>query len=261
MKNWLKLTSGMALGLTITIAACQKDKTGTAVETPKEKVSLTDLWEKMNLPSDPSGDAATLAIYASLNEKELEEYFAIRLQKDSLQLAKKIAADNNGRVSAAQEVTIGLQLRKTKQGLTQLQEEAATKFNKQINQLSKEETKEIVALHQAKKGDVSAMACPLVSFPGTASVKWARGIRHYGYYEIGNYPGPDCDWEFRFDGIYWRIYGENASTRYLLDSYNGVISRREIYYSNGYDTGVLFGFWNTLLLIGGPGNVSIEGLN
>lgn len=259
MKTLLKLTTGIAL--MILAAACQKEKAGTAVETPKEKVSLAELWERMYAPSHPSGDAATLAIYASLTAKELEEFNIIRLQKDSLQIAKKIAADNNGRVSAAQEVNIGLQLRKTKEGLATLREEAAAKFNKQINQLSKAEIKEIIALHQAKKGDVSAMACPLETFPGTTSVKWATGKRAYGYYSIGNSPGPDCDWEFRFDGYYWYVYGANATARALLDNYGGIVSRRVIYFSDGYDTGYLFGYWATLLIAGGPAQVYVDALN
>lgn len=259
MKTLLKLTTGIALVVLAT--ACQKEKTGAAIETPEEKISLTELWERMYAPSSPSGDAATFAIYASLTAKELEEFNAIRLQKDSLQLAKKIAADNNGRVSAAQEVNIGLQLRKTKEGLSLLREEAATKFNKQINQLSKAEIKEIIALHEAKEGEVSAMACPLVSFSGTTSVKWATGTRAYGYYSIGNYPGPDCDWEFRFDGYFWYVYGANASARAVLDNYGGVISRRVIYFSDGYDTGYLLGYWATLLIAGGPGSVYLDALN
>jgi hypothetical protein len=259
MKTLLKLTTGVAL--VVLAAACQKEKASTAVETPKEKVSLEELWERMYLPSDPSGDAATLAIYASLDAKELADYQALRLQKDSLQLAKNIAADNNGRVSAAQEVTIGLQLRKTKQSLEVLREEAATKFSKQLNQLSKAETKELIALHETKKGDVSAMACPLVSFPGTTSVKWATGKRAYAYYSIGNSPGPDCDWEFRFDGYFWYVYGANASARLVLDNYGGVVSRRVIYYSDGYDTGYLLGFWATLTLAGGPAQVYLDALN
>lgn len=259
MKTLLKLTTGIAL--VVLAAACQKEKAGTAVETPKEKVSLEDLWEKMNAPSDPSGDAATLAIYSSLNAKELEAFTALRLQKDSLQLAKKIAADNNGRVSAAQEVTIGLQLKKTKTALATLEQEALTKFNKQTNQLSKSEISELLALHQGKAGDVSVMACPLESFPYTATSISATGKRHYGYYSIGNSPGPDCDWEFRFDGSFWKVYGVNLNTRLLLNWYGGVISRRIIYFGDGYDTGVLLGWWATSYFTAGPSGVSIDGLN
>jgi hypothetical protein len=260
MKTLLKLTSFMALAFTIT--ACQKDNHSTAVETPKEKISLEQLWERMQLPSDASGDAATLAIYASLDAKELADFQTLRLQKDSLQLAKKIADANNGRVSAAQEVNIGLQLKKTKATLATLQQEALTKFNKQINQLSQTEISELLTFHQqAKAGDVSVMACPLVSFSGTASVKSANGVRAYDYYSIGNLPGPDCDWEFRFDGYYWYVYGQNIFTRQLLNYYGGVISRRIICYSDGCDTAVLLGYNATAYYCLGPWGVSIDALN
>src|SRR5688500_13967346 len=104
MKTLLKLTTGVVL--MVLAAACQKEKASTAVETPKEKVSLTELVQKMYAPSDPSGYAAINAAYASLNAEELQQFEEIRLKNDSVQLTKKAAEASNGRISASQETQI-----------------------------------------------------------------------------------------------------------------------------------------------------------
>ena len=255
MKTLLKLTSGMALALIITVTACQKEKTATSAEAPKEKISLTVLVDKMYATSNGSEDAAITAAYTSLNAEELTQLNVLRLQKDSQLIAKKAAVANNGRVSAAQEITISSQLRKSKENRAQLEAEALGKFNKQINKLSTAEINELLASHKSS-GDVTAAACPVESFPSSATQREQRGRGYYGIYLIGNSPG-DCDFEYRFDGYWYYMYPTNWLTRQLLNSFGNVVSRRIIYYTDGYDTGLLLGSTRVFLIVGHEGAMRV----
>ena len=238
MKTLLKLTTGIAL--VVLAAACQKEKTGTAVEAPKEKVNLTALVQKMSESSDSSGYAALKAAYASLDAEELQQFEELRLKKDSLYLTQKAAEASNGRVSASQETLINAQLRRAKDIRSGVHTAALSKFNKPFNKLSEKETNELFNSLE-RKSDFTISSCPTASYPSVAYYRTYSGQSYYGIWDMGSTGSSDCDYEYRFDGYYYYASAQDFDTYLLLNSFGTAVSRRIIYYTDGYDTAILLG--------------------
>lgn len=258
MKTLLKLTTGVAL--MVLAAACQKEKASTAVETPKEKVSLTELVQKMYAPSDPSGYAAINAAYASLNAEELQQFEEIRLKNDSVQLTKKAAEASNGRISASQETQISADLRRAKDIRSGVYTASLSKFNKPFNKLSEEEKNELFNSLE-RKSDFTIAACPTASYPLIAYYRSYAGTNYYGIWDMGTAGSSDCDYEYRFDGYYYYASARNVASQNLLNSFGTAVSRRLIYYTDGYDTALLLGAGRVWFWVGPPSYVALHMVN
>ncbi len=258
MKTLLKLTSGIAL--VILAAACQKEKTGAAVETPKEKVSLTELVQKLSAPNNPADFAAFQAAYASLNAEELQKFEEIRLKNDSVRLTRKAAEASNGRISASQETQISADLRRAKDVRAGVYTASLSKFNKPFNKLSQEETNELFNSLE-KKSDFTIASCPTASYPSTAAFRAYSGQNYYGIWDMGTPGSSDCDYEYRFDGYYFYVAAQNVDTQYLLWSFGSAVSRRLIYYTDGYDTAILLGKTRVIFYVVYPSWASLHMVN
>ena len=262
MKTLLKLSPRFALALGIAavlVSSCRKEGTPSdeLVEAPGQRVSLTVLVEKMYATSDASGDAAITAAYASLNAGELEQLNALRLRKDSFQIAKRMAESSGGRLSASQESLIREQLRKSADRRKEFQQIALNKFGKQFNKLTNDEINQLLAPYEAAGKASAEAACPVESFPFNATIREVRGIGYYGIYSISN-AGGDCDFEYRFDGAYNRMYPTNWLTRQCLNAFGNSVSRRYLYPPGGADTGLLLGSLRVFLIVGHEGWVGLE---
>lgn len=249
MKTLLKFSFGIALVASVTLTACQKEKTGTPAEAPKEKISLADLVQKMYAPSDASTFAAVKTAYASLSPEELQQFEILRLQNDSVQLAKKAAEDSNGRVSVSQQTSISAQLRMTKDLRSSIYTAALSKFNKPFNNLSSKEQDELfTSLERKKSSEISILACPVYSYPSSAPFTTTSGIGYYAINDRTAQGQTDCDYEYAFDGWYDYVKGMNNASKWCLESFGDRVSRRIYYYSDGVDTFLLIGagrvnFW------------------
>lgn len=247
MKTLLKLTSGMVLALIIA-SSCQKEKTA-SVEIPKEKISLTELVQKMYAPSNASTDVSFKTAYASLSPEELQQFEILRLQHDSLQLTEKASDGPNGKVSVSQQVSISAQLRMTKDLRSSIYTAALSKFNKQFNKLSSKEQDELFSSLEHKKSDpITTFACTVATYPSSAPFTTNGGIGYYGIYNMTAQGQTDCDYEYRFDGWYDYVKGVDNASRWCLESFGDRVSRRIYYYNDGVDTFLLIGagrvnFW------------------
>ena len=255
MKTILKLTSGIMLVVLAT--ACQKEKAGTVTETPIEKVSLTELVQKL---SSPSGYAAFKAAYASLNAAELQQFEEIRLKNDSVDLTRKAAEASNGRISVSQETLINAELRRAKDIRSSVYTASLSKFNKPFNKLSEEESNELFNSLE-RKSDFTIAACPTASYPSVAYYRSYAGTNYYGIWDMGNAGSTDCDYEYRFDGYYYYASARNVASQNLLNSFGSAVSRRLIYYTDGYDTALLLGAYRVWFWVGPPSYVALHMVN
>ena len=256
MKTLLKLTSGIALALVITVTACQKEKTA-SVEVAKEKVSLTNLVQKLNTSTDLSGFKTA---YASLNAEELQQFEEIRLKNDSVNLIRKAAEGSNGRISTSQETQISAELRRAKDIRSGVYTASLSKFNKPFNKLSDEETNELFNSLE-RKSDFTIAACPTASYPSIAYYRNYAGTNYYGIWDMGSTGSTDCDYEYRFDGYYYYAAARNVASQNLLNSFGSAVSRRLIYYTDGYDTALLLGAVRVWFWVGPPSYVALHMVN
>lgn len=260
MKKLLKLTSVAGLAIVIAVAACQKEKTSATLETPKAKVPLTELAQKLSTTNTPSDYAAFKEAYSSLTTDELEQFEELRLKSDSVYLTRKAAAATNGRISTSQETLISAELKRAKDVRSNVYAASLSKFRKPFNKLSNEETNELFNSLE-KKSDVTIAACPTASYPSSATYRSYAGTNYYGIWDMGNAGSTDCDYEYRFDGYYYYVSARNVATQNLLNSFGTAVSRRLIYYTDGYDTAVLLGAVRVWFWVGPPSYVALHMVN
>lgn len=260
MKKLLKLTSVAALAIVVAVAACQKEKTSSTLEAPKAKVSLADLVQKLYAPNTPANCASFKEAYSSLTAEELEQFEELRLKNDSVSLTRKAVAASNGRISTAQQTLISANLKRAKDIRSSVYAASLSKFQKPFNKLSQEETNELFTSLE-KKSDVTIASCPTASYPSAAYYRSYAGTNYYGIWDMGNEGSTDCDYEYRFDGYYYYVSARNVATQNLLNSFGTAVSRRIIYYTDGYDTAVLLGANRVWIFVGPPSYVALHMVN
>ncbi len=260
MKNLLKFTSGSALAIIITVTACRKEKAPSTTETPKTKASITELVQKLSAPNTTADYAAFKEAYASLNAEELEQFEELRLKSDSANLTRKAAEGSNGRITNSQETLISAELKRAKELRSKVYAASLSKFSKPFNKLSEDETDELFNSLEEKSG-VTIAACPTASYPSVAYYRSYAGTSYYGIWDMGTDGSTDCDYEYRFDGYYYYASARNVATQNLLNSFGTAVSRRIIYYTDGYDTALLLGAGRVWFWVGPPSYVALHMVN
>lgn len=223
------------------------------------KVSLADLVQKLYAANTPANYAAFKEAYSSLTAEELEQFEELRLKSDSVSMTRKAEA-SNGRISTAQKTLISADLRRAKDMRSNAYAISLSRFQKPFNKLSQKETSELFSSLE-KKSDVTIASCPTASYPSSATYRSYAGTNYYGIWDMGNAGSTDCDYEYRFDGYYYYVSARNVASQWLLDSFGSAVSRRIIYYTDGYDTAVLLGANRVWIIVGPPSYVALHMVN